>query len=90
MDRHETLVHQVSDTFDYVAKSDLDQMVAGTGSTAYAIADALSLSLCTHLMPRSRTCSGSAMQLLILAELKSSAGCHPIRGYRVPTHGLEE
>src|SRR5271155_2678458 len=35
----------------------------------------------TYLMPRSRTCSGSAMRLPILTALKSSAGCHPIRDY---------
>jgi carboxypeptidase Q len=40
MDRYETLYHQASDTFDSVVKSDLNQMVAVTGSTAYAIADA--------------------------------------------------
>jgi len=40
MDRYETLVHQASDTFDSVVRSDLDQTVAVTGSTAYAIADA--------------------------------------------------
>jgi carboxypeptidase Q len=40
MDRYETLVHQASDTFDSVVESDLDQTVAVTGSTAYAIADA--------------------------------------------------
>ena len=38
-----------------------------------------SLLLPTYLMPRSRTCSGSAMRLLILTALKLSAGCHPIR-----------
>ncbi|MEA2261842.1 MAG: hypothetical protein QOJ51_4667, partial [Acidobacteriaceae bacterium] len=40
MDRYETLVHQASDTFDSVVRSDLGQTVAVTGSTAYAMADA--------------------------------------------------
>jgi hypothetical protein len=34
------LIHQASDTFNSVVWSDLNQIVAVTGSTAYAIADA--------------------------------------------------
>jgi hypothetical protein len=37
---YDTLFHQASDTFDSVVKSELNQMVAVTGATAYAIADA--------------------------------------------------